>query len=107
MKKILVIFIVILFLITFWIGSIIKCEIITSQHAKEFLCFKEVNTASKFKILTYTNDFARIYCVNFNNTNGSVHNFIKQDNTWIYNEWEDGGWSQTGNADGFIWPYIR
>ena len=76
-------------------------------HGDEFLSFKEVNTASKFKILTYSSDFARIYCVNYNKSNGSVYNFVKKDGVWIYNQWEDIGWSKYGTADGFIWPYIR
>ena len=106
-KFILVVVILILFLIVFWGGTIIKCEITTVRHGDEFLSFEEVNTASKFKILTYKNDFARIYCINFDKSNGSVHNFIKRDGIWIYNAWEDGGWSKSGSADGFIWPYIR
>lgn len=93
--------------ILFWGGSVIICEIMTTQHGSEFLEFKEISTASKFKILTYTDDFARIYCVNFNETNGSIHNFVKRDGNWVYNNWENGVWSKTGTADGFVWPYIR
>lgn len=96
-----------LIMMIFWIASIVKCEIVTNQHGDEFLRFEEVSTASKFKILTYTDDFARIYCVNFNKSNGSVHNFVRQNDSWKYNAWEDGGWSKSGSADGFIWPYIR
>lgn len=109
MKKIIirVIIIAMISLSVFWLGTIIKCEIVTALHGNEFLSFEEVSTASKYKILSYSNDFARVYCVNFNKSNGSVHNFIKQDGNWVYNEWETGGWSKTGTADGFIWPYIR
>lgn len=108
MKKALLIIISIVSLILiFWTGSIIKCEIITSFHGNEFLVFGEVNTASKFKIITYKDTFARLYCVNFNGTNGSVHNFIKKDNVWVYNEWERAVWAKFGTADGIVWPYIR
>ncbi len=108
MKKYLLPIVCILSIIVIiWICSIFKCEIITKIHGDEFLSFEEISTASEFKILTYESDFARIYCVNFDKSNGSVHNFIKKDGKWEYNEWEDGGWSKSGSADGFIWPYIR
>lgn len=105
MKKYLLI--TLLLITIYWLGSIVRCEIVTKQHGDEFMMFQEVSTASKFKILTYEDDFARIYCVNFNESNGSIHNFIKEDGIWKYNAWEGGGWSKSGSADGFIWPYIR
>ena len=107
MKKYLLIFIIgILFLLfVFWGESMVKCEIITFQHGDEFFDFEEVSTASEYKILTYTDEFARVYCVNFDKSNGSVHDFIKQGNVWIYNAWEDAGWSTSGSADDVIWPY--
>jgi len=109
MKKILisVFIILIILLVVCWSVSIIYCEIITAVHGKEFLKFDEVKKASRFKILTYKENYARIYCVNFDRSAGTIHSFIKRDGEWEYNAWEEGGWSKSGSADGFVWPYIR
>lgn len=88
----------------FWMGSIIKCEVLTVRHGHEFLSFDEVQCAYKYKVLTYNNSFARVYCVNTGN--GSVHNYVRQDGNWVHNEWEAGGWSTSGSADGYVWPYV-
>jgi hypothetical protein len=66
-----------------------------------------VNEAEIFKIISYSDDFARIYCITKNRESGTIHNFIKENNEWKYNQWEGGGWSKSGSADGFVWPYIR
>lgn len=90
-----------------WVGTIVKCEILTMRHGSEFLMFDEVNLAEKFKILKYNNDFARIYCVSKNRASGNIFTFRKVGGKWNYDKWEHGVWSKSGTADGFIWPYIR
>jgi len=91
----------------FWTGSIIKCEILTALHADEFLGLDEVSSAEKFKVLTYNDGHARLYCVATNYESGSIFAFTKENNEWKFSRWEDGVWSKSGTADGFVWPYIR
>lgn len=94
-------------LILVWIGAIAKCEVITAQHGMEFMRFEEVSKAEKFKILDYTDDFARIYCISPKRVSGNIHTFAKNNGQWVYNKWERGVWSKSGSADGFVWPYMR
>ncbi len=116
-RRILSIRIIILIILTCimfpWVISIGKCEILTAIHKNEFINFAEINYNKKLKILDYSDNFARIYCVgNVDGDNrsynfGNVYTFRKEDSNWIFNEWENTVWSDAGSADGFIWPYIR
>ena len=100
-----IILIICICIIVYLIGSIIKCELLTNKYGSEFLRFEEINQAETYKILTYTHNYARVYCISTNKQNGTVHNFIKSDGSWTYNQWEDGGWSKHGTADEIVWPY--
>lgn len=93
--------------VLFWIGSIIKCEVVTALYGKEFQHFEVLSMAESFKILEYDKDYAKIYFITRNRESGSIHSYIKVDGEWTFNKWEDGGWSRQGSADGFVWPYIR
>ncbi|MBQ9914659.1 MAG: hypothetical protein IJO50_00800 [Clostridia bacterium] len=104
-KIVFIILIAVLLFVIFWLGSLIKCEIVTALHGDEFLGLEQVET-SEFKILNYKKDFARIYCV-YDDAVANVYTFIKQDGVWVYDEWETTVWSTRGTADGFVWPYIH
>ena len=107
MKKIsLLLSVVILLFLIFWGGSFLKCEWLTSRHGAEFLSFPEVSASTKYKVLSYSEDSARVYCVNFNETNGTVHRYTKQNGEWKHTQWEAGGWSTSGSADDPVWPYL-
>ena len=94
--------------LVFWVGAIIRYDAMTAQHIDEFLGFEEVRNADKTKILTYYTCFASVYCVAPNRHAGNIYHFIRDPDTW---EWKfymwDTVWSSAGNADGFVWPYIR
>lgn len=93
----------------FWIGSFIRCEILTAQHAQEFSeLYKLTNMINKIdylKVMEYSEDNARVYYVT-KNSFGNMITFVKQDNHWDMVNWET-IWSASGSADGVVWPYIR
>ena len=95
----------ILCFIVIWVSSLVKCEMLTALYYDNFMTFDEVSEAETFKILSFDDYFARIYCVTTNFESGSVHDFTKKNNEWEYDKWEDGGWSASGSADRVIWPY--
>ena len=95
--------------ITFWMGSFVKCEILTFQHWKEFEGLEEatnmISASETIKVLDYSDTSARIYFKD--REGGDILKFVKQDGKWVYYEWERTVWSRTGSADNFLWPYIR
>ncbi len=111
MKKILKrIFIIILIcFVAVWSASIIKCELLTVQHWKEFEGLDEatniVKRSETVKVLDCSDISARIYYRD--RDGGIILRFIKQDGEWVYDKWERTVWSRTGSADGFLCPYIR
>ncbi|MCD8090593.1 MAG: hypothetical protein LUD81_08255 [Clostridiales bacterium] len=72
--------------ILIWLCSLARCEFLTYRHGGEFYGFDEINSAYEYKILSYNDDFARIYCVNFNRTNGTVYNYVREGGQWRFNE---------------------
>lgn len=112
MKKkriIIILTIIISFFVLFWLGSFIKCEILTARHGQEFSeLYKLTNMIDKIdylKVMEYSKDNARVYYVT-ENSFGNMISFVKYNNNWDMVNWET-IWSKSGSADGFIWPYIR
>ena len=92
-----------------WVVSIIRCEILTFQHRNEFKGL-EIKTnmlpaTETIKVLSYTDETA-IVLYRKRRYYTCVFKFIKKNGEWIRVSWNT-IWSNTGNADGFIWPYIR
>lgn len=94
-----------------WGLAVLKCEILTFQHGKEFVEVYKENTMmgeiDGLKVLNYSDKFARVYFISKNRMSGDVLIFTRNSEKWIYESWEQTVWSKTGSADGFIWPYIR
>lgn len=107
--KIIIISIIVCFLL-FWGGSIVRCEVLTYLHGKEFETLYKANTMiikpDYLKLLNYSDSSARVYYVT-KHEYGNIMTFEKQDNQWVFNKWESTVWSSSGSADGFVWPYVR
>ena len=97
--------ITLVFVTLIWVLEISKCEFLTMIHGNEFMEFDEISMSSEYKILQYSNNQARIYCINKDHSNGTIHRFINNNGIWKYDNWENGGWSKTGTASGIVWPY--
>lgn len=110
MKRILIILIVTLILLTllFWVGSIVYCEMLTARYGDEFIKAAEdisqIIKVDRWKILKYTKNYAKVYYIC--DYGGSVISYVRQNDDWIYLDWE-ADWSVDGSADDLIWPYIR
>ena len=92
-----------------WLIPYVRNEILTLRFGDEFTGFLSSDVQydiQYFKVLDYSEDSARIYCVTYSST-GEVLHLSKIGKTWELqkNGWET-IWSDTGSADGFIWPYI-
>lgn len=98
--------ILIIGLMIFWIGSILKGEILT-VNLKEQLINLDDGWAKngKFKVLNLDDSYALIYwsCEN----SGSTFSYIKENGEWKFNRCEKAIWSKQRSADDFIWTYIR
>ena len=73
----------------------------------EYEIRKHIKDSALVKILEYNDDYARLYCINYNVHSGSLCTFLKKDGKWIFKSWGRGVWSRHGSADGFMWPYGR
>jgi len=95
--------------ISYWIFSLVRCEILTLKYGNEFIGLELQNTmldpADNLKILSYSGDTAKVYYKDKNI--GNILEFNKSNETWLYIRWVDTVWSKQGSADGFIWPYFR
>ena len=93
-----------------WIGSLVKCEVLTNRYGTEFQELYKDNTMldeiDYLKVLGYTDDTARIYYVAKDRSSGNILVFGNENGKWSCKNWET-VWSKSGSADGFIWPYIR
>ena len=97
-----------------YVGSLIKCEVLTHQHYDEFKDAYKQNTMlgdmEYFKVLNYspylTYDFAQVYYVSKGNTAGNVLTFKLNNDTDLWEEisWST-IWSTTGSASEVIYPY--
>ena len=92
-----------------WVGSIIRFEMLTSTHGHNFNELYRENTmigeVGFFRVLYYSDSFARVYFVSGNRSAGDILTFSNENGQWVYNSWERTVWSTTGSADDFIWPY--
>ena len=114
MKKILkhtLLFILIAFMVV-WLGSLIKCEVLTKLHYDEFkathLQNPMIGDIDYFKVIEYDKDTtAKVYYVGENKSGGFIMElkYIKSRNIWKETYW-NGVWSGTGGtADNVLWPY--
>ena len=104
--KFLLLFVLISFT-TFWSLSILKCEYLTFTHGDEFKHIEEINSSAMMKVLEYDDNYARLYCINYNVHNGTTCRLRKANGCWYFDGWGWGVWSKHGTADGYIWPYGR
>ncbi len=111
MKKILIIISIVLvsFFVLLWIGSLLKCEILTYKHRCEFAdLYQQTNMIDDvdfLKVIDYSDTTAQVYYVS-KGTFGILMIFNKEKNEWLVENWRT-VWSEVGSADGFLWPYIR
>lgn len=92
--------------LAFWIGSIIKCELNTYKYKEELIHIENFTEKGKFKVLYCNGTYAYVYWAN--ESLGHTLSYIKDENgEWHFVRWEWCIWSYQGNADEFIWPYIR
>ena len=96
-------------LITYWVVSIIKCEMLTIEHRDEFIGLElqtnMLTLAETIKVLNYSEETATVYYKD--QYGGNILEFRRNNNIWIFNRWGATVWSRQGSADGFMWPYIR
>lgn len=94
--------------VLYWAFSLAICEWNTFKHSEEFRGIGDiVDSSSVIKVLNYTENLARTYCVSEKYGNGNVFIYKKINDVWYLDKWEKTVWSRNGSADGFIWPYIR
>lgn len=108
-KRILsVIAAVVLIPILIWVGSLIKCEVLTNRYYDDFAlaCTDNpmLDPVGYFKVLSCDDKTAQVYYVSVGRTMGNVLTFEKRDGTWVEIEW-DTIWSASGNADEIVYPY--
>jgi len=100
----------IVFPLFIWLGAIAKTEYLTYRHGGTFAeLYKQctmVEDVVRFKVIEYSDNRARVYYVEKNQTGGFVFVFEKLSGDWEMTFW-DCVWAKMGSADGFIWPYIR
>lgn len=93
----------------FWIGSLIKCELLTCVHGSEFTIPDEVTSwignSGSTKIIGYSDQSAKIYYYYLNDYYSVEIDFIKNNSIWQYKTWRS-VWS-SGSADGASWPYFH
>lgn len=102
--------------VLFWICSIAVCEYNTYKYVEIFRNVKIHDIGGegyidddKVKVLKYTKDSAAVYSVLKNEfANAGTIYYFKRDNenNWKF-DYYDTIWSKTGNADKYVWPYVR
>ena len=74
----------------FWVGSILKCEILTLLHGQQFLGLQEqthmLGESEYLKVLEYSANAARVYYVSSNRSGGDILKFTGQDGDWTYSD---------------------
>lgn len=110
MKKMIIIVIILVSLfVLLWIGTLIKCEMLTNEHRYEFVdLYKRtnmINDVDYLKVLDYSDNSAQVYYVK-KDSFGILITFNREKNEWFVEDWTT-VWSKTGSADGFLFPYIR
>ena len=89
-----------------WVGSLIRCEILTKTHYSDFCTAHEDNAwicdAAYFKVLRCDGNTAEVYYVS--NDLGAVLEFCKKDSIWEETGWR-AVWATHGSASETVWPY--
>jgi hypothetical protein len=96
-----------------WIGSIIKCEILTYSHGDEFTNgYKTTNmidSVDGLKVLVYSSSDAKVLYYTYDKEAGGIGlanldyiSFTKEDGKWEFSNWYN---SQRWDGD-TQWPYI-
>lgn len=116
MKRLKVILVLMVLLLEPWCVSLIRCEILTRRYCSVEIIetcksWSMAGQIKQIKILDYSpySDYG-LFCKAYvkEEDGGSVYYLIRNE---LF-DWEiykvDTIWAKTGgNADGFIWPYIR
>ena len=106
MKKILCIALAVFLLL--WIGSLVKCELLTKEYYNDFEYAYVVGTTigdiGYFKVLSCDDQTAEVYYVGHDYAGGDVLSFEKTAGEWVMTNWHT-VWSDTGSASDVIWPY--
>lgn len=102
--------------VLFWLSSIAVCEYNTYKYGEIFRNVKIHDIGGegylkdcKIKILKHDTDYAEVYAVFKSELNkvGSIYYFkCVNGNDWEFEHY-DTIYSKMGNADKFVWPYIR
>lgn len=70
-----------------WIGSLVKCEVLTNRYGTEFQELYKDSTLLEgidhLKVLDYTSDIARIYYVAKDRSSGNILVFGNENGKWI------------------------
>ena len=97
-----------------WAVSLVRCEILTRQYCTDEIretcvSWPMAGTIRQIKMLDYSRDmFCKVYVRE--DDGGSVYYLLRdKESEW---KWKIIGWDTIwttggGNADGFVWPYIR
>ncbi|MBQ8696284.1 MAG: hypothetical protein IJ519_01065 [Clostridia bacterium] len=107
--------IILLVMLTWWVISLIKCEISTAMHKDVIDAYDTsagffVDGYADAKVLSYSADEALVYYINeWKNERGEgalghVITYVKADGNWATYSC-DTMWSSEGNADRTPWPY--
>lgn len=105
--------IVLILFIVFICASYLNVEVLTYKYGMQFKDLYNasgwIESCSLYKVFKYADDEAEVYYEAFNPNKKKVsatfmYHFKRVDDKWILDSWKC-IWSQTGNADEFIWPY--
>lgn len=100
---------ILLFPIIIWLSALLRCEILTFMHYKEFnMIYQEdtmIGEIECLKVLKYEDQKALIYYVSVNKTGGDIVEFYKKNGDWIFCKWKTVWSGSGGSASGVIWPY--
>lgn len=96
-----------------WAMQVAHNEVLTVLHQHEFrdrytdwsMRANETDLVL-CKVISYTNDEAQVYYVMDHGNAAEVYTFVKNiNNDWVFSS-SNCLWSQGGNADEMLWPYI-
>ncbi len=96
-----------------WLGTLLKCEILTVLHGEEFHFIFEDEDYSfdeldYLKVIKYDDIYAKVYFI-YNGYNENdiafVVDFNKKDGQWTYSSGHHTIWATKGSASDVIFPY--
>ncbi len=109
--KIIFLSVVIIFMVV-WLGTLLKCDILTILHGEEFEFISDDEEYSfgkidYLKVMEYNDTYAKVYFI-YNGYNGNdiafLVNFSKEDGQWTYSS-PHTIWATQGSASEVIFPY--